>query len=617
MKRKIFYIYLYVTCFILFFVLAASLMIGSIELRSAAWPDETAAVSLPGFAYETEDGKAGTIELPHTFKNIAPCTSFTLYTEIMPGQYDSLLVKTVYTHLKLYADDVLIYECGQPGSYPSWLLDPPTMLKIVPLPKDASVLRFEYISPSQRNTASLPAVMAGNETALIFEVLYRNSALLLISLILLFMGIAILVVSLLFLHREAGLESFLWLGLFALAAGCWGIGECNATALLFPYPALLYCIACGGLFTVIIPLLLYGLFVLKPRQPLPMKITVAVLSAAVVIAFALQLMGIASLSKTLFAFHILNPLGIGVFVVTAVWEYFHNHNAMARRFTLPTFILLLASFLEVVNYSWRITHILSFFFLSGTLIFAFMLGVIGVWYIKDAQCAAEEKKQLESEVRFMEQQLAIQKEHYASITQSVHQTKKARHDIRHNLLVLTEYASSENYIKLNEYLAKLTASFPVAQERYCENQSINAVVSHYLKRAENEECKVDVRLDIPEDIERVPAMDLCVVMGNLLENAMEACRRVKSKKFICIRSRIANGTLSVVIKNSFDGKYRERNGVYISRKRSGESGIGLSSVKAICEKYEGLLDINIDGNTWTASALLDMTGKTSPHENYV
>jgi sensor histidine kinase regulating citrate/malate metabolism len=104
-------------------------------------------------------------------------------------------------------------------------------------------------------------------------------------------------------------------------------------------------------------------------------------------------------------------------------------------------------------------------------------------------------------------------------------------------------------------------------------------------------------------------MDLCVIVGNFLENAVEACRRMKrGNKFIRVRSRIEGNTLSIVVNNSFDGLWMEEEGVYLSRKGADgtRKGVGLASVRAICDKYGWLCKYEITGDVWKSSALVDM-----------
>jgi len=373
--------------FTITFCILAALVAGALRTPFDARSFSTPAEALTGFTYEIAGGGRGAATFPHSFKNLAPNTVVTIYVDIEPRRYDNLLVKTVYTPLRIYADDELIYECGQAGSYPAWLLDPPTLLKIVPLPESASNLRFEYVSPSQRGVMSVPALMAGSDGALLAELFNTNGALLVMSLFFLFLGLAVSVVSLLFWRKG---KIFLYLGLFSFAVGCWSFGECNATMFLIPSPVLLYLMTFGGLFTLVIPFLRYGCLILNPRNVVLIRIAAAVTEVAVIIAFALQLMGVAALSKSMYVFHILIPLDFVIFAATTVWEYFRYRNKTAKRFLLPTLVLAVSAILEVVNYSLRFTSVLSLFFLSGAFIFTLLLGFIGGQYIFETRREMEE-----------------------------------------------------------------------------------------------------------------------------------------------------------------------------------------------------------------------------------
>ena len=205
-----------------FIILAVALAIGAAGSTWYAGAYTVPAEPLKNFTYEIAGGESGAATFPHSFKNLPPQTAVTVQTEVEPGQYEYLLVKTVCSRLRLYADDVLIYECGDPRGYPAWMSDPPTLLKNVPVPETASRLRFEYISPSQRTTLSVPELMAGNNGAILSWLFGRNSVLLVLSFLLLLLGLTTAIISLLFGRKGA---VFLHLGLFALAVGLWGVGE--------------------------------------------------------------------------------------------------------------------------------------------------------------------------------------------------------------------------------------------------------------------------------------------------------------------------------------------------------------------------------------------------------
>lgn len=132
-------------------------------------PDAPGSAGVQSIAQWRMDG--GTVSLPLTLGRLSPRTALTLTAEVQPEGGDYLYVKTVYAPLRVYANGDLVFEYGQPGSYPDFLLDPPTKTALVPLP-DAEgpvTLRMEYLSPTQRSSISLNPVMLGSSEAILQE----------------------------------------------------------------------------------------------------------------------------------------------------------------------------------------------------------------------------------------------------------------------------------------------------------------------------------------------------------------------------------------------------------------------------------------------------------------
>ena len=94
-------------------------------------------------------------------------------------------------------------------------------------------------------------------------------------------------------------------------------------------------------------------------------------------------------------------------------------------------------------------------------------------------------------------------------------------------------------------------------------------------------------------------VELCTVLGNLLENAVDACNRISvreesdSEKYITISSHETDGQWFILVENTYDGIVLPKNNRYLSRKdtHSKRFGIGLESIKDIIEKHNGNLDI--------------------------
>ena len=102
--------------------------------------------------------------------------------------------------------------------------------------------------------------------------------------------------------------------------------------------------------------------------------------------------------------------------------------------------------------------------------------------------------------------------------------------------------------------------------------------------------------------------DLTVILGNMLENAMEACLRQTAgeAQFIEVKSRMqGNNGLVLQCRNSYNGQVKKQDETFLSSKREGE-GIGLSSIRTLCAKYHGVLKITPKDNTFTVNLLLNL-----------
>lgn len=209
--------------------------------------------------------------------------------------------------------------------------------------------------------------------------------------------------------------------------------------------------------------------------------------------------------------------------------------------------------------------------------------------------------------------LQIQGAEYERLAQRLEQARQARHDQRHQYAVLQGLAAQGNTPGVAAYLKELAGALPgLDYKTYCQNPAVNAVVNHYAAQAETAGINVDVRLDVPERLGRVSDSDLCVMVGNLLENAVEACCRPGQPgggRWIRARAGL-HGQNShrfvLVVDNSFEGALQAdgATGGYLSLKRPGQKGIGLQSVRAVCEKYDGYCEFEKVGGAFQSSVTL-------------
>jgi sensor histidine kinase regulating citrate/malate metabolism len=105
-------------------------------------------------------------------------------------------------------------------------------------------------------------------------------------------------------------------------------------------------------------------------------------------------------------------------------------------------------------------------------------------------------------------------------------------------------------------------------------------------------------------------MDICIVLGNALNNAIEACQRVENpmNKKIELKMRYKRKTLTVEMKNPYDiNTVNLKNGKYVSSKKfrkDYEIGIGMESIKAVAKKYNGLCETDMQSEIFVLKVIM-------------
>lgn len=557
----------------------------------------------------TITGQTAFVSLPHTFSGLAARTQVTVAADVVPRAGDYLYVKSVYAPMKVYADGQLIYEYGQAGTYPAFMTDPATGVKMVRLPQtETSVhLRLEYLSPAARSTLSVYPVLVGSQSSIFRHLCGEFGFSFLFAVLLLFSGFFTLLISLFITFFEPKGIAFLWLGLFSLAVGFWTFGECNLTVLFIRNPTLLYLLAFGGLFIVPVPLIHFGLSVVNFHNRKPLALVAFSLGSAAAAALLLQLTGTVPLERSMYVFHVLEPLVMCFFAGDLLYESLRYHNLLARRFLVPMAVLALFSLLEVINYRAHMIYIMSLFFQIGVLLFVLITGLIGGMFVRDAMRLRGREQRLEFEMRMTEYSMEEQKKRQKLLMENQMAVKAQRHDLRHQLAVIRSFSEQTDNGKLLEYLDSLMAEIPSEEARsYCENQAVNAIVSHYAAIGASQGIEFSVKLTVPEHTEQISDSSLCVIFGNILENAVEACHRMtEGHKFIRLRSRLQYDVLTITLDNSFDGKAVEKEGLFFSSKRH-EVGTGLQSVTAMARKHGGDARFEVNGKVFLSSVYLHL-----------
>ena len=202
------------------------------------------------------------------------------------------------------------------------------------------------------------------------------------------------------------------------------------------------------------------------------------------------------------------------------------------------------------------------------------------------------------------QLLIMQRQRYESLKAAIEEARQARHDLRHQLNQISMLVEEGDIEGLRGFLARSVSRIPSLETRFCENSAADSVVGYYCGLCGREEIPIHVRLDLPETLP-VDEMDLCLVLSNLLENALEASLRTAAvRRQITVTAYLhAARLLLIEVENPFDGTVKEKDGVFRSSKRKGD-GVGLQSVRHIAERSGGASAFTYQDGVFRARVML-------------
>lgn len=164
----------------------------------------------------------------------------------------------------------------------------------------------------------------------------------------------------------------------------------------------------------------------------------------------------------------------------------------------------------------------------------------------------------------LNKQLEIRQLRYNHIKEDVENARRIQHDTRHFANVLTSMLESEKTDEALELLKSFSdKAGDIVLENFCENDTINSILQYYVGHARKAgiQCRVIAQCsELAIDV-----LDMTVILGNLMENAIRSCERTAGQKNICVKIGVVGAFLAIQIDNSCDS-------VKLSRKYRGQTG---------------------------------------------
>lgn len=210
-----------------------------------------------------------------------------------------------------------------------------------------------------------------------------------------------------------------------------------------------------------------------------------------------------------------------------------------------------------------------------------------------------------NEHRAMEKLLADQKHHYKELKTKVEAARKSNHDFKHQLSAISHYIQINDIEGLHGFCNDLLTRHSSGEHiPYTGNVAADGVLYHFLQLAREE--NVELQYSGVIHSHGIADLDMCALLGNALDNALTACRTIQDGRSIQLVSQSEPHLLSVMIRNTFDGRVeQDKDGIW-SRKQENRRGVGIASMKSICESYGGSMELQWDDKTFTVMFLLPL-----------
>lgn len=215
----------------------------------------------------------------------------------------------------------------------------------------------------------------------------------------------------------------------------------------------------------------------------------------------------------------------------------------------------------------------------------------------------------EEKYRTREAIYQVQRKQYQELRSFLEKMHIYRHDTRHTFRTIGEMARAGDTDGILTLLDQKEKDMPQLSVReYCGNGVINAMLNYYIDEAERNHIVNEIRIDLPDLTER-QAIDLTGLLANHLENAILACQEIpEEERRMALTVRTVNKkNIYIVGTNSFNGKVRMRRGEYLTTRRGrGGTGIGMTSMRNVVERYRGQMKAYHEDKTFYIDIMMNV-----------
>lgn len=197
--------------------------------------------------------------------------------------------------------------------------------------------------------------------------------------------------------------------------------------------------------------------------------------------------------------------------------------------------------------------------------------------------------------------------YYQGLRQQETQVRRLRHDLRNHLTAVRGLLEQGDEQGAIGYLDQIAGSPALrGTRRLCENEAANAVLTAKAEAMEREGVAADFAVSLPRDLP-VADMDLCALLGNALDNALEGTRDAGERR-ITVRCKADKGLFMLRVENTLGGAVQPD--LATTKADKAAHGFGIPGMREIAERYGGTLDAGAREGAFELVVCLPLTGQS-------
>ena len=195
---------------------------------------------------------------------------------------------------------------------------------------------------------------------------------------------------------------------------------------------------------------------------------------------------------------------------------------------------------------------------------------------------------------------------YKMMVEQYRQSERLRHDMKNHVIALSALSRNKEWEKIDVYLKNIRDIALEVDGDMTGNKAVDALLYQKRKQAEEESIRWECDVQMPKVCD-INEFDLCVLFGNILDNALEACERMQGGecRFINIQAKAVKKCFLLEVKNSMDRTEKYTEG-FTNKEHSQERGIGLLNVGDVVNKYNGTVNTEVEEGICVISILMPL-----------